>query len=127
MSHHEMGSLPRFVRGRLPWFLLGMTALVGVILYLTLLAPLSPWPNWFRVAGWTLYAICLPLLIIWFVTPMPKARARVRRGELPCWHCGYNVRGVDQPRCPECGHDFNAQELQAKWNEAITRAAHNRR
>ena len=23
-----------------------------------------------------------------------------------CKHCGYNLHGLREPRCPECGHDF---------------------
>jgi len=23
-----------------------------------------------------------------------------------CWNCGYNIRGLNEPRCPECGTRF---------------------
>jgi len=126
MAANEVASLPAFVIRRLPRFLLWVFAISCVPLFVLLFGHLSGFPAWFRVGGWILYAVGLPLLIYRFVSPMPKALARVRRGELPCWNCGYNVRGVDQPRCPECGHDLNAQDLQAKWDEAITRASRHR-
>lgn len=127
MPANEIASLPHFARGRMPRFLMGMLLLSGLMLLSNLVGPLFGFPAWFQIAGWILYAIALPLLIVWFVTPMPKALARVRRGELPCWHCGYDLRHCTEPRCPECGHDLNAQDLQAKWDEAITRANRKRR
>ncbi len=35
--------------------------------------------------------------------------------ELACLRCGYNLRGLGQPRCPECGLTFD-------WNERIAAA-----
>jgi hypothetical protein len=36
--------------------------------------------------------------------PPPVARAPVIGQDLPCWHCGYNLRGLTPDRtCPECG------------------------
>jgi uncharacterized paraquat-inducible protein A len=127
MATNQLAQLPGFVRGRLPWFLLWLFGLIAVTFFATLVAPMAGFPLWFRIAGWIIYAITLPVLIGWFVTPMPRALARVRRGELPCWHCGYDVRHCTKPRCPECDHELNAQELQARWDEAITRAARKRR
>ncbi len=31
--------------------------------------------------------------------------------ELHCPHCGYNLRGLPEDRCPECGEAFDRQEL----------------
>jgi hypothetical protein len=123
MTANETDSLPAFVIQRSPRFLLWLLAISCVLL----VGHLSGLPTWILAGSWTVYAVGLPLLIIWFVSPMPRALARVRRGELPCWHCGYDVRHCTEPRCPECGHDLNAQDLQAKWDEAITRATRKRR
>src|SRR4051794_14856221 len=27
--------------------------------------------------------------------------------EGPCWECGYELRGLQTPRCPECGRPFD--------------------
>jgi len=123
MPANEIAALPAFVIRRLPRFLLCFFALSCVPLVALLFGHLSGVPAWFRVGGWVFYAVGLTLLIYRFVSPMPKALARVRRGELPCWHCGYDVRHCTEPRCPECGHDLDAQDLQSRWDEAITRAA----
>jgi hypothetical protein len=31
--------------------------------------------------------------------------------DLFCPLCGYNLRGLDRPLCPECGHEFNWRQL----------------
>lgn len=36
--------------------------------------------------------------------PLRRLRRR-RRGE--CIHCGYNLTGLTEPRCPECGREFS--------------------
>lgn len=127
MPANEIASLPSFAPGRLPRFLVGMFLLSGLMVLSNTVGPLFGFPAWFQVAGWILYAIALPLLIVWFVSRMPRALARVRRGELPCWHCGYDARHCTESRCPECGHDLDAQDLQSRSDKAITRADRKRR
>ena len=34
--------------------------------------------------------------------------------DLPCPHCDYNLRGLVEDRCPECGGDFDRQRL-VRW------------
>ena len=34
--------------------------------------------------------------------------------DLHCPRCGYNLRGLDTPRCPECGLTFSAEEWAAR-------------
>jgi hypothetical protein len=41
------------------------------------------------------------------VTPGPEGLAE----DLPCPKCGYNLRGLTIPRCPECGFAFGWQDL----------------
>jgi hypothetical protein len=35
--------------------------------------------------------------------------------DLFCPHCDYNLRGLTEDRCPECGHDFNRERL-IRWS-----------
>ena len=52
---------------------------------------------------------------------MTQAQARPSYCDLPDWQtladeihcpmCGYNLRGLAQPRCPECGHEFLWRDL----------------
>jgi hypothetical protein len=36
-----------------------------------------------------------------------RAIAFLRRHDVPCPNCEYNLRGNTRGRCPECGHDFD--------------------
>lgn len=33
------------------------------------------------------------------------------RDEIQCSRCGYNLRGLDRPRCPECGLQFEWEDV----------------
>jgi len=37
---------------------------------------------------------------------------RIMRSRLPgaCVQCGYNLRGLTEPRCPECGTPFESHD-----------------
>jgi rubrerythrin len=37
---------------------------------------------------------------------VPLRIAREERSGLDCPHCGYDLRGMTEPRCPECGRHF---------------------
>ena len=57
--------------------------------------------------------LMLALLVSWVVTGLPLSglvwwRNRFRPVYPPghCAECGYNLRGLPQPRCPECGTPF---------------------
>jgi hypothetical protein len=41
-------------------------------------------------------------------------RSLVASGVPVCLHCGYDVRGQVEPRCPECGHEFDPK-LRDLW------------
>ena len=43
-------------------------------------------------------AVCALLFFCWLV-PAP----RVHDGHLHCLKCGYILKGLSEPRCPECG------------------------
>lgn len=61
-------------------------------------------------------ALILLLYVFWvstfvFVKPMRKymRREMVKRGIFVCLRCGYDLRGLQQPRCPECGTPFDTR------------------
>lgn len=37
---------------------------------------------------------------------------RIRRLEGKCARCAYSLRGLTEPRCPECGNPFNPADLE---------------
>jgi hypothetical protein len=68
------------------------------------------------VVGKLVPAVVVPSIVRWFFTAslMSKTQRRFDTGQLPGWHCGYDV-GVQAPRgrCPECGHEFDYVAL--RW------------
>jgi hypothetical protein len=46
------------------------------------------------------------------MTDSAEAQAHVQ--DLNCPMCAYNLRGLPEPRCPECGFHFSWEELRAK-------------
>ena len=48
--------------------------------------------------------VALPQVVRWAWRTM-RTRSRLSRGL--CIDCGYNLTGVTEPRCPECGQPFN--------------------
>ena len=54
-------------------------------------------------------------ILAWRETPAERA-ARMSRADadaLVCPTCGYNLTGLREPRCPECGTQFTLNELYA--------------
>ena len=64
------------------------------------------WPLFWLVVGLTTVAT------VWAVVRRLWRRrlAAIRRSHaeesVRCWQCGYDVHGLDIPRCPECGCAF---------------------
>ena len=57
---------------------------------------------------------------VWRETPMERA-GRLKNlapGGLACPQCGYNLTGLRQARCPECGTQFTLDELFASLTTA---------
>lgn len=65
-------------------------------------------PFWFP----TLLFSAWPLLA--FVRGPMRRRYRRKRGL--CLQCGYNLTGLPQPRCPECGTEFNRPVIAPQEN-----------
>ena len=43
-------------------------------------------------------------------TTEPNHPASIFDEDVPCPRCGYNVRGLTEPRCPECGAGFDPRQ-----------------
>jgi hypothetical protein len=80
----------------------------SLYLYGTPLLPTLPlWPGF--LVDWMLYAIAgLALLSL---PSLLRNRLRRRRGR--CIECGYDLRSVPGPQCPECGSRFSPQVISA--------------
>ena len=59
---------------------------------------------------WSLVVVfVLTLLPCFYVVPFYRHRKRKKLGL--CLPCGYNLHGLTEPRCPECGTPFDEQLL----------------
>lgn len=59
--------------------------------------------------------------------PIDIAAPSAMDRDIPCPLCGYNLRGLTVPRCPECGHVFQWNELFELGNRHPYFFEHNRR
>ena len=48
----------------------------------------------------------VPGLLVWLAMLPRNVRSRRRDREPTCARCGYILKGLSQPRCPECGTTF---------------------
>ena len=72
---------------------MGVWLLVGLVAALTVLAAFLVWRNGY-VSGW-----------------------RAARKNTPCCpRCGYNLSGLTHCRCPECGTEYQLEQL---WNSPV--------
>ena len=63
----------------------------------------------------TIVVWLIATVFVWRETPMERA-ARIKssgRSGVACPNCGYNMTGLTEPRCPECGSKFTLDELLA--------------
>ncbi|MGD8452548.1 MAG: hypothetical protein PVJ57_12075 [Phycisphaerae bacterium] len=60
---------------------------------------------------WSLFAVLLFIPLLAFVSG-PVRRWRWRR-QGRCLHCGYNLTGLAELRCPECGQPFKPRSASA--------------
>ena len=78
--------------------------------------PRISWPSiWFVAAVgmcWSL-SLVFGLNLLWRKAWIRELRCLLRERGVPiCLHCGYDLRGLAEARCPECGHVFEPQVLQ---------------
>jgi hypothetical protein len=84
---------------------------IGTILGCLLRDP-SGWKAW-GPAAVILWLICV---VIGLLAAIPAFIARTSGGDGPhCPNCGYDVRGLTERRCPECGRRFSRLEVDRMW------------
>lgn len=82
------------------------------------IAKVLPYERGIGACGGALTAVVLWIILTilaWRETPAERA-ARMSRADadaLVCPTCGYNLTGLREPRCPECGTQFTLNELYA--------------
>ncbi|MEK6799431.1 MAG: hypothetical protein AABZ12_10730 [Planctomycetota bacterium] len=82
--------------------------------------PRSPWQPWIDVGVGllVLLTIGLTLLAIYLVWRDGYVKGWRKARERPpvCPKCGYSLRGLTHCRCPECGTEYELEEL---WRSPI--------
>ncbi|MCP4249805.1 MAG: hypothetical protein GY778_22410 [bacterium] len=90
---------------------------VGVAIGLIIIATVAFGFESGIVLGGATWAICWLALTVWIWRETPAERVRrlnaLTGGALPCPTCGYNLTGLQQARCPECGTQYTLDELYA--------------
>ncbi len=62
--------------------------------------------------GLFFFVLLVPLLALFILLSRSSSRARIVTGDdVPCPSCGYNLRGLREARCPECGSSFTIEQL----------------
>lgn len=64
--------------------------------------------GWFLSAVLPIGVVVLASLVFWVQFPIKQKRASV---SVPCPKCGYDLRGLFEARCPECGSRFTLEQL----------------
>jgi hypothetical protein len=94
------------------WLLFGPFVAVGVFATIAFLKGMSSLTDAFvDPAGFPILAV----LVLYAAVLYKVTRNYVRsRGLTPgsCKECGYNLFGLPEPRCPECGTAFDMEEVQ---------------
>lgn len=95
-------------KARLHWFWRGLIALlIGAVmcivsfLVINALVALHGLPDKIGIVAMVLLAILPGIVIYGFLTW--RLGPQVSDGENHCHRCGYILRGLSEPRCPECG------------------------
>jgi hypothetical protein len=87
---------------------------VGVM-HRFLLPQLTRWTGWsvqrLEVPFWLLTVMTTAGLALWISRQLIRKRIRstlLERGYSVCLHCGYDLRGTETNRCPECWTEFDS-------------------
>ena len=94
---------------RFLWFFVhpGCAVILGVLGILLL--PSSPAERGTSLFCLVLLLLAVAIMFIWFISLFLKpAHHMTTKTNMPgyCQKCGYNLRGLTKPRCPECGTPF---------------------
>jgi hypothetical protein len=104
-------------RVRMTAWAAGGAAIAGTVLGVVIKSIL-PYDDWLggllgSLAGTLLWIGAT--ILIWRETPAERSARLARAGAdtLVCPTCGYNLTGLSESRCPECGAQFTLSELYA--------------
>jgi uncharacterized paraquat-inducible protein A len=61
------------------------------------------------IRRWLLFFSGSLLFVAWLLSSFLVRAVVMRPGFGFCQHCGYNLRGLTEGRCPECGTDVETQ------------------
>ena len=62
--------------------------------------------------GLMFFVLLVPLFALFVILAGISGRDRIVTAEdVPCPSCGYNLRGLREARCPECGSSFTIEQL----------------
>ena len=67
-----------------------------------------------RRVGLAFFVLLVPLFLVCLALAFlsrPNRRVTATREDVPCPACGYNLRGLKETRCPECGTQFTIEQL----------------
>jgi hypothetical protein len=86
------------------WFWRGLIAAASIGFFFGLVAGRN-YPKDILGIGLPVFALAaLSLLFYGFLTALlPSANSELLDSETRCRKCGYLLRGITEPRCPECG------------------------
>ena len=80
----------------------------------------TPLPYGDNLSGWHVVGMPLwPLAVIGlYLGARALRRLKRQRSICRCWNCGYDVRALLEPRCPECGEPIIEKERKQASGDA---------
>lgn len=99
----------------LPLWIVGLGSGLGFVLIRATLRPWMALPRWSAIVVVSLLVLIGTQVLRWYHLQPTRRRLReqlVRSGVPICIQCGYLLKGLSEPRCPECGREFDPKLLQ---------------